>query len=153
MLERPVDFRNRFSDEDRKLMVKEGLYYTANGKMDDLFDQECRRPSRCYIVKMLINFGANPNHLSTEVLMTPLHWLAFWGDHRAVRIMVKLNREDLINPKGCCPDTREQFIRKRGALNAFLTQKMQTPADIAGDMYHNQCLKHFVEHFYFNMEN
>lgn len=92
-------------------MIDEGLYYTLISEMPLLLDKECRRPSRCFLVKLLINFGANPNHISNEALLTPMHWLAFWGDHRSVRIMLKLNREDLIHPaEGCCPVRRDEFI-------------------------------------------
>lgn len=62
----------------------------------EYMDVESRRPSRCYLVQLLINFGANPNHTAGMSEYSPLHWLAFWGDHRAVRIMLVLNREDLL---------------------------------------------------------
>lgn len=53
-------------------MIKQGLYYSnlendPENRMDELLDEECRRPSRSYLVKLLINFGADPNHLTAEV--------------------------------------------------------------------------------------
>lgn len=91
-------------------------------------------------MKLLINFGANPNHVSPEAELTPLHWLAFWGDHRSVRVMLKLNRSDLIRPEGCYPDSRDVYVQKRGALNSFISKRNQTPADIAGDLENYHCL-------------
>jgi hypothetical protein len=149
----PSAFRSKNKPDTIEEMVRQGLYYSTLNKMPDLLDKECRRPSRCYLVKLLINFGANPNHISKEALLTPVHWLAFWGDHRAIRITVMLNRSDLIRPPGCCPETREIYIQKRGALNAFISKRNQTPADIAGDLKNYKCLQYIVEHFFFNMED
>lgn len=65
-----------------------------------------------------------------------MHWLAFWGDHRAIRVMIRLNREDLIDPN----KNRIEFIAQKGALNAFKASSNLTPADIAGNMKHFKCL-------------
>ena len=55
--------------------------------------------------------------------MTPLHWLAYWGDHRAVRVLLYKNQIDFIDiNKGCCAPSRDQFIRKNGAFNAFMAK-------------------------------
>jgi hypothetical protein len=64
-----------------------------------LLDIECRRPSRCYLAMILINHGANANHTSAQARFTPLHWLAFWGDYRATRVILKCNLKDTVQPK------------------------------------------------------
>jgi ankyrin repeat protein len=40
--------------------------------------------------------GANPNLQSPNVLHTPLHWLAYWGDHRAVEQLLEYNQIDYV---------------------------------------------------------
>ena len=47
-------------------------------------DVECARPSRNYLCQLLIQAGADPNIISEQVLHTPLHWLAYHGDYRAI---------------------------------------------------------------------
>ena len=126
--------------------MAEGLYYTTAQPMLALIDAECTKPSRNYITQLLIEQGANPNIQSPEVLHTPLHWLAYWGDHRAVVVLLQLNSYDLIQPKGCC-QSQEKYIKKFGAFNAFQTKNGQTPVDIAGDLGKFRCVKAMVEHF------
>jgi len=127
-------------------LLAEGLYYTTAQAMLQLIDDECTKPSRNYITKLLIEQGANPNIQSPEVLHTPLHWLAYWGDHRAVKVLLELNSYDLIQPKGCC-QSPDKYIKKFGAFNAFQTKNGQTPVDIAGDLNNFRCVKAMVEHF------
>lgn len=43
--------------------------------------------------------------------------------------------------------TREEYIAEQGAFNMFMTSNDQTPADIAGDMQNNRCLREMVNHF------
>lgn len=80
-------------------MFVQGLYYSRNDKtekyrMKEYIDLENRRPTRAYLVKLLIDYGADPNHQSEEFKHTPLHWLCYWGDHRAARTLLCLNRDD-----------------------------------------------------------
>ena len=62
-LQRIEDFRNKIGTDKKRLdkLVGQGLFYSAKIDMPALFDKECRKPSRCYITKILIDFGANPN--------------------------------------------------------------------------------------------
>jgi hypothetical protein len=80
------------------------------------------------------------------VLHTPLHWLAYWGDYRAIKQLLKHNQLDLVYPKGLCVN-RYQFIEKYGAFNAFMSNNDQTPADIAGDLNNYQSLKAMIQYF------
>lgn len=77
---------------------------------------------------------------------TPLHWLAYWGDHLAIKELLLQNRLDLVYPKGICVN-RLQFIEKYGAFNAFMSNNDQTPADIAGDLNNYKSLKAMVTYF------
>jgi len=124
--------------------------------MPILRDDECKKKSRSYLTKILIDFGADPNLHSPEVNHTPLHWLAFWGDHRAVRVVLQLNRVDFIQPKkGCCSsdlDKQTKLIGKHGAFNAFQTRNGQTLADIAGDLKNYKSLLYMVEYFHKEQE-
>jgi len=52
------------------------------------------------------------------VLHTPLHWLAYWGDWRAVRVVLSLNRIDFVQPQGLFVN-KDSYIQKYGAFNAF----------------------------------
>lgn len=66
-------------------LLREGLQYTTAQPMRQCIDLECTKPSRCLLTKFLLLRGANPNIQSPNVLHTPLHWLAYWGDHRAIK--------------------------------------------------------------------
>jgi|TARA_B110000285_G_C15132993_1_gene624938 hypothetical protein len=128
-------------------MLAMGLYYTTREPLVELRDAECKdAPSRNYICKCLMDFGADPNVQSPEVLHTPLHWFAYWGDHHAAYILLQLNRQDYIQPSGCCED-QDKYIRKYGAFNLFQTSNGQTPADIAGDLNNRMTLKEIVDYF------
>ena len=37
--------------------------------------------------------GANANLLSPEINHTALHWLAYWGDHRAIDVLLDRNMD------------------------------------------------------------
>ena len=41
--------------------------------------------------------------------MTPLHWLAFWGDYRATCVMLKLNKPHLEAKKSFFDDEKAYF--------------------------------------------
>jgi len=137
-----------------------GLEYARDDekdrKMPLLIDSECKVQSRAYLVKLLITHGANPNMQSPRVWHTPLHWLCYWGDWRAVNQLLKLNTIDKIKLEGnslkkaICLEgtpTTEQFLAKRGAFNSFQTHDGQTPVDIAGDLEHYKCVKYIIKHF------
>lgn len=117
----------------QELEVRQGKRYSVWIRLPDLVDEECTKPSRCYLLKLFVEAGADPNIQSSEVKHTPLHWLAYWGDHRAVGVLLKLNRFDHIMPPNSRM-TREEYIASQGAFNMFMTSNDQTPADIAGDM-------------------
>ena len=91
----------------------------------------------------MIEQGANPNVQSPLVSFTPLHWLAYWGDHRAIKELLELNRIEFIQPQGFCVN-KQYLIQKHGAFNAFHTANGLTPADIAGDCENIQSLKVIV---------
>ena len=84
-------------------MLAMGLYYTTREPLVELRDAECKdAPSRNYICKTLMDAGADPNVQSPEVLMTPLHWFAYWGDHHAAYYLLYANRLDYMQPRGRC---------------------------------------------------
>lgn len=145
-LEEYEQYRERLTKTKVELLLQEGLFYTTRKPMLLMLDGECKKPSRNYVVKMLIEFGANPNVQSPEVLHTPLHWLAYWGDHRAVKQVLELNRLDFIQVDSCCVD-KNKFLNENGAFNNFLTRNGQTPADIAGDLHNYRCLKAIIDYF------
>ena len=58
---------------------------------------ECPRGTRAYIINLLFAHGANPNIYSVDVKHTPLHWLCYWGDWRAVELLLQYNKTTLIN--------------------------------------------------------
>jgi len=120
--------------------LMEGLRYTDKLPLRPLVDDECRHPSRVLLTKLMIEMGADPNVQSPEVLHTPLHWLSYWGDHRAIKQLLEANRLDLVFPKGCCVN-KDKYIQRFGAFNAFQTNNGQTPVDIAGDLNNYQSLK------------
>lgn len=135
------------ADEDEVLRrLKEGLQYTTHQPMRQCIDLECTKPSRALLTKFLLIRGADPNIQSPNVLHTPLHWLAYWGDYRAIKQLLKHNQLDLVQPTGLCVN-RYQFIEKYGAFNAFMSNNDQTPADIAGDLNNYQSLKAMVTYF------
>lgn len=103
-----------------------------------LIDEECIKPSRQYLVKQFINYGSNPNVMCPQINHTPLHWLAYWGDHRAARVLMYLNKIEQVMPND---------INKYGAFNSYLTYTRQVPADIAGKLQHKNTLKVMVEYF------
>ena len=141
------DLQGDDTQEKIDKMLAMGLYYTTREPLVELRDLECSdAPSRNYICKCLMDFGADPNVQSPEVLHTPLHWFAYWGDHHAAYILLQLNRQDYIQPSGCCQD-QDKYIRKYGAFNLFQTSNGQTPADIAGDLNNRMTLKEIVDYF------
>jgi ankyrin repeat protein len=80
----------------------EGARYSRHIRLPELIDDENEVPSRNYMVKLLIEAGGNPNIQSPEVLMTPLHWLAFHGDHRAVTKIMDMNKMAYIETHSQC---------------------------------------------------
>ena len=112
---------------------------------DGAGDDECIGPTRASLVKLMITYGANPNVYTKSVLHTPLHWLAYWGDWQAIRVLLKLNtREKIVLPPNWSYD---MYFEKHGAFNLFETADQQTPCDIAGDLGHYRCLKEMIKHF------
>ena len=69
----------------------------SRGDMKFLIDEECQKPSRAYLVKLLIENGANPNKVSQGVFHCPIHWLCYWGDWRATKVLLKMNSLDKIS--------------------------------------------------------
>jgi len=148
----------RRSHEDFGLEYARDDETFRNGKsgMRRLIDSECKKQSRAYLVKLLITNRANPNMQSPTVEHTPLHWLAYWGDWRAVNQLLKLNTIDKIKLEESSlwktatlngPGTIEEFLAERGAFNSFQTYDGQTPVDIAGDLGHFKCVKYIIKHF------
>jgi len=89
--------------------------------------------------------GANPNVFSKSVLHTPLHWLAYWGDYKAIKVLLDLNKiEKVLIPANW---TYEMYFEKHGAFNLFETTDGQTACDIAGDLGHYRCLRAIIRHF------
>jgi hypothetical protein len=138
------------TQEKIECMIDNGFFFTSRKEMDPLIDRECIRPSRVLLTKLFIELGSDPNHFSPEVNMTPLHWLCFWGDHRASRMLCFLNRQDLMNvnvEKTFFKKTRETIFKERGNLNMFFSEEKDTPADVAGIMKNHKCLFNIVEYF------
>ena len=73
----------------------------------------------------MIEHGANANAFSQSVKHTPLHWLAYWGDWRAIHALLRLNRRDNIAPTrgGKAKNSSiENTMKENGAFNLFLTK-------------------------------
>ena len=99
-------------------MVENGLFFSRVKPMPDLRDEECRKPSRCYLAKLFISKGADPNLVATTVEHTPLHWLAFWGDYRACKVVLNLNEESRMKRKPRFWEaSNKDFIISKGGLN------------------------------------
>jgi ankyrin repeat protein len=122
--------------------------------MPNMIDSECKIQSRAYLVKLFIENGADPNLLSPKVEHSPLHWLCYWGDWRAVKQLLKLNSLDklklgqksLLSRKNPL-ELQNEHLAERGAFNSFQTFDGQTPIDIAGDKEHFKCVKYIIKHF------
>jgi ankyrin repeat protein len=145
----------KFAMKNQRIEVQEGLRYSPWMIMEELIDsskdnKECKTPSRCLLVKLLLENSADPNFISNFVKHTPLHWLAYHGDHRAIDEYLKRNNDDGIllarlKEKGRSKD----WINKQGALNLFMTSKDSnelTPVDIAGDKNKLQSLTHMINY-------
>lgn len=156
--EQPEEFRREYAEEDytpneieilkrNDGMIEEGLLYTSRYELPALRDGECRHGSRVLCAKVLMERGADPNIQSPEVLHTPLHWLAYWGDHRATKAVLDINSKQHILSSSCCGKDKLQKLRDNGALNSFFTSNGQTPADIAGDLNNFQTLFNTLEYF------
>lgn len=50
---------------------------------------------------------------------TPLHWLAYHGDYRAVKVFLAENDINHLKPGGCLKNDPKHYINLYGALNAF----------------------------------
>jgi hypothetical protein len=135
----------RAKQEQQIRQLKLGLLYTTLTPMKEMVDKECKHPSRNQILHLLITNGANPNFISKEIEHTPLHWLAFWGDHRAIKILLKLNKISMIS--GSLLKNKNDLIKRYGAFNAFFTNNGQTPADIAGTKGNRLSLKNMIDYF------
>ncbi len=46
---------------EEELKLSEGLLYTDEYRMPSLIDEECKKPSRNLLCRLLIEQGANPN--------------------------------------------------------------------------------------------
>lgn len=77
-------------------MINSGLFFNKDGPMPEFVDPECRKPSRAYLTKLFIEMGVNPNLTAHTVKMIPIHWLAFWGDYRAIKVFLNLNTRDKV---------------------------------------------------------
>lgn len=63
--------------------------------------------------------------------MTPLHWLAFWGDYRATSVLLKLNKAHL-EAKTSFFKNEQSYFKAHGAANSYLNFENATPIDVAG---------------------
>ena len=67
--------------------------------MPDLIDKdremECQQPSRILITKLFIDAGASISFQTEVTEMTPLHWLAYWGDYWAMLVALNKNKTHL----------------------------------------------------------
>ncbi len=82
--------------------------------------------------------------------MTPLHWLAYWGDYRATIVYLKKNKSHL-EAKTTIFTNEVDYFKKHGAANAYLTFNNATPVDIAGTQRKWMTLfvimRHFLENY------
>ena len=116
-----------------KDLVRRGLIYSPWLLLDELIDEgpaaraedlECKTPSRCLLVRTLVLHGADPNFVAPMVEHTPLHWLAYHGDHRAIKEYLWLNStETLATRLEDDEKTIEQVEQQRGAVNLFMTSE------------------------------
>jgi ankyrin repeat protein len=122
---------------------------------------EIVKPSRYYILKMLLEHGANPNHRSNDMKYTPLHWLAYYGDWKAIKLLLQMNNPVMVelmtpevkylNPSTwsstCSEANTENTFEQIGAFNAFLSKDGQSPIDIAADKGHHKSVEVMLSHF------
>ena len=100
--------------------------------------------------------GANGNFVAPSVNHSALHWLAYYGDYKAIKVYLENN--DYIELEDYVKNYREdgndvqKYCEKYGPLNAFVTSNGQTPADIAGDKQNYRSLRVMMDHF-FKLEN
>lgn len=134
--------------EEIEVLVKHGLFYSSiQNAMPVHQDVECRKASRVYLVKLFCEMGADPNIEAEKVDMTPLHWLAFWGDYRSVKVMMFFNNVTKLKV-GCCGSRdHSNLFKRRGAFNNFYSENGQTPADIAGDLDNTECIRVIINYF------
>ena len=112
--------------------------------MKNFKDRECRQGTRAYILNLLLVHGANPNIQGLEVKHTPLHWLCYWGDHRAIEIILDFNHIGLLFAQ---KEEQDEYVKKYGAFNLFHTMDGATPIDIAGDLGKTKSLRAIISHF------
>lgn len=142
--------------------VAEGARYSPWIPIPELKDgkarnSECSRPSRRLLVQLLLEFDADPNYVSPIVNHTPLHWLAYYGDHRAIDVYIKSNTIDGMkkHPRfGLCNSKKDEqeLADKHGALNLFIATNGLTPVDIAGDNGKMESLSNMVS-YHMNDDN
>ena len=101
-----------------------------------------------------MHHGANPNKRSHFVKSTPLHWLAFYGDWRAIRILLAMNKPSMVETRrpngkfGILGELNtENTFHQLGAFNAFHQYDYQTPIDIAGDLKHLKSVRVMLQYF------
>jgi len=75
---------------------------------------------------------------------TPLHWLCFWGDYRAIKILLEFNHLGLAFGKR---SDSQSFFEDNGAFNLFQTSDGATPVDIAGDLGKYKSVRTIIDHF------
>jgi hypothetical protein len=80
---------------------------------------------------LLLENGADASFQTYISKMTPLHWLAYWGDYRATIVYLKKNKSHL-EAKTTIFTNEVDYFKKHGAANAYLTFNNATPVDIAG---------------------
>lgn len=107
-------------------------------------DSECPKGSRAYLLNLLLAHGANPNVISGEVRHTPMHWLCYWGDWRAVRLLLAANKLSMLSRR---PVDQQRYLDEHGAFNLFLTMDGATPIDVAGDLGNTQCCREIIAHY------
>lgn len=72
--------------------VKQFKRYTPWFPLPKYTDKnETHKASRCLLVRLLMKSGANGNFVTESVKHSPLHWLAYYGDHKAIKVYLENN--------------------------------------------------------------
>eukprot|EP00352_Strombidinopsis_acuminata_P005797 CAMPEP_0176364288 /NCGR_PEP_ID=MMETSP0126-20121128/19681_1 /TAXON_ID=141414 ORGANISM="Strombidinopsis acuminatum, Strain SPMC142" /NCGR_SAMPLE_ID=MMETSP0126 /ASSEMBLY_ACC=CAM_ASM_000229 /LENGTH=119 /DNA_ID=CAMNT_0017720861 /DNA_START=370 /DNA_END=729 /DNA_ORIENTATION=- len=74
--------------------------------------------SKC--VRLLLENGANPNHVLSGTKMTPLHWAAFYQDTATIRALAIKGAELTFDFQDCSPVCVAGFRGHRVIVNLFL---------------------------------
>ena len=142
IVEEEIEVKKQRKEHER--WAETGEYKYAQNRMRRYRDSECREGSRVYLLNLLLQHNANPNVISGAVRHTPMHWLCYWGDWRAVKLLLAANKLSMLTQKTA---DQKSYLDEHGAFNLFLSMDGATPIDVAGDLGHRQCCREIVKHY------